>query len=75
MRRQVPVMVSVVSQQDPGDLGLYGFSRRNLLSVAQLHLTGTAKLGSKRANHLQLQMVFPIKSIQRSRKAQLPAQM
>lgn len=35
--RQVSVVVSVASQQASGGLGVYGVSRRNLLSVAQQH--------------------------------------
>lgn len=51
---QVSVMVSAVSQRASGGLGLYGTSSRNLFSVAQQHLMGTAKLGGKRANQFQL---------------------
>lgn len=70
---QVPVMVSVVSQQASGGLGLYGISRRNLLSVVQQRLMGTDKLVGKRAN--QLLLVLPKKSSHRSQKVQPPAQM
>jgi len=75
MHTQVSVMVSVVSQQASGGLDMYGASRRNLLSVVQQHLIGTAKLGGKRADQFQLWMVLPMKSIHRSQEVQLPAQM
>lgn len=67
-------MVSVVSQQASGGLGPYGTSRRNLLSMAQQHLKGTAKLGGKRANQFQLQTVLPMKFVHRSQEVQTPAQ-
>lgn len=54
MHMQVSVMVSVVRVQASGSLGLHGVSRRNLVSVAQQDLMGTAKHGGRRSNQ------FPI---------------